>query len=114
MKSEAVRRFNGLKRRAKDRDIRVELTLDQFKQITAKPCVYCGRFTKGKKHTGVDRIDSNLDYTLSNSAPCCRFCNLAKNDLSVEEFVGNVLRVCLFQFAPEVLAEPCSRVENWV
>jgi hypothetical protein len=37
-------------------------------------------------HNGIDRLDNALGYTTANSVPCCKPCNQAKNDRSVDEF----------------------------
>jgi len=39
-------------------------------------------------YNGLDRIDSKAEYTIDNVVACCRRCNVAKNDMSAQEFMG--------------------------
>jgi hypothetical protein len=74
-----------------------DLTIDEFHELTQKPCFYCGREPSQKITTktnngpfiynGIDRIDNNLGYTLSNSRTCCKECNMAKGSLSEQDFL---------------------------
>lgn len=69
------------------------LSLQEFADLTQKPCVYCGGFSPGKQHNGIDRIDSALGYTKDNTQTCCSVCNTAKRDYSHAEFMAYLLRV---------------------
>jgi len=54
-----------------------ELTVEQFVELTSKPCDYC----EGKvSDTGrsLDRIDNNVGYIMGNVVPCCGTCNEIK------------------------------------
>ena len=48
------------------------------------------------KCNGIDRIDSSKGYTVENSVPCCKYCNTAKNTMSVDEFLKWIGRVYKF------------------
>lgn len=77
-----------------------QLTLDEFANITKKPCRYCGveprRTVKRKKSpnpieclaNGIDRLDNSVGYTTDNSVPCCETCNRAKLAMTEGEFVS--------------------------
>jgi hypothetical protein len=39
------------------------------------------------KINGIDRADNALGYTVENSVSCCKICNIAKRDLTIEEFI---------------------------
>lgn len=97
------------------------LTFDDFYQLSQMSCHYCGvepsqKFnwfnvgrnkTKASKFTrdngefiynGIDRIDSSLGHIIGNVVPCCKTCNFAKRNMSVEEFkswVSRVFRHCI-------------------
>lgn len=70
------------------------LTQDQFEQITAETCVYCGaspQMRSKSRHAsysmnGIDRRDNNQGYVLVNCVPCCSTCNVAKASMSFDEF----------------------------
>ena len=88
------------------------ITMEEFKTVINQPCVYCGMensdttkepysyvykrknldggqidFDYEMHHNGVDRIDSSIGYEPGNVVSCCKFCNMAKNDRSREEFL---------------------------
>lgn len=88
---------------AKKRGFTFNLTDDQFYDIIQQPCTYCGRqkcnsvswtrkrilITKIKHdfyYTGIDRVDSLIGYEINNVVPCCKICNVAKSNLTLEEF----------------------------
>jgi hypothetical protein len=80
------------------------LTLEEFYVLSQKKCFYCNcdlsnSFCKFSRHSakktkelgkfiynGLDRVDSNLPHNKDNVVPCCKYCNFAKSDLSLEEF----------------------------
>lgn len=72
------KRFDRYMTDAARRGYRFELTLGQFVEITAKGCAYCGE--TGPK-TGLDRVDTNGNYEISNVVGCCWPCNKIKCDL---------------------------------
>lgn len=106
--------YEKLKRRHKKYNSSSEdvISFYYFFKIVKKPCYYCGCENsdstldtlvykningirqKGMPttdyvfyHNGIDRIDSNIGYIESNCVPCCKFCNIAKSDRSVDEFL---------------------------
>lgn len=57
-------------------------------------CVYCGA---RDKHMGLDRVDSKVkSYCIGNIVPSCTACNVAKHEMSVEEFLTWIKRVYEF------------------
>lgn len=91
-KSSAIKR--GLKWDIKDQE-----AFDIFKQN----CYVCGIVpSQVRRHghsfgdftyTGIDRIDNKLGYTSNNVRPTCKRCNVAKNDMTEEEFVSWLKRI---------------------
>lgn len=93
------------KRGAKFRDLVWELSREEFLYLTNEPCFYCkskpqnvsknrGGFADGNFiYNGIDRKDSKVGYVLSNCVPCCKRCNIAKSDMSIEEFLEWVDKV---------------------
>lgn len=73
-----------------------DLTLEQFIEKSRQDCFYCGEPptpTKGYRSwsayiltNGLDRVDSDVGYLYENVVPCCKYCNFAKSDRSIEEF----------------------------
>lgn len=93
-------------RRAVDRDESFDLSVDDVRELSFSPCVYCGgppsnKITEtknrkgepswigsGVKYNGLDRIDSSVGYTKGNVVAACWCCNRMKRNLSVEDFLG--------------------------
>ena len=71
--------------------------------LMAHSCHYCGGLPsnctmRGDMHgafiyTGIDRIDNTKGYATDNVSPCCRRCNIAKNDMSQSEFYQLISRI---------------------
>lgn len=73
--------------------------------LSKLPCYYCGlensNFIKDRikkndlviKFNGLDRIDSNDGYYLSNVVSCCKYCNCAKNTMTQDEFKNFIIRL---------------------
>lgn len=73
-----------------------DMTEEEFDIITSQTCYYCGEYTEilnGKGYVGIDRIDSFRGYEKDNIVPCCKWCNIMKNDLSQEEFYQQINRI---------------------
>lgn len=73
-------RYAALLHAAKARGIEVRLTLDEYRQVTASDCFYCGGDLPFAGY-GLDRKDPSGAYTLDNVVPCCKVCNRIKTDL---------------------------------
>ena len=94
------------KNSAKDRNLSFKLTKEEFIELTQSLCHYCGvspsQECKGRNHgsymyNGIDREDSKKGYTIENCVPCCKTCNFAKNNLSLEEFLAWIDRLVKFR-----------------
>lgn len=91
------------KNKARKRKIEYNLSRDEFLKLTNSDCYYCGikpsQIKKVKTRTassgeyiynGIDRIDSNKNYEIDNCVSCCKYCNFAKNDLSIQDFFEQI------------------------
>jgi len=88
---------------AKKRGYNYDLTEEQFKEITQRDCYYCGAKPNNvsKRSTrfgdyiynGLDRIDNEKGYIFNNVVSCCKFCNQAKSNFTLQEFKDWVERV---------------------
>ena len=78
--------YGRYKHRAATKGHSFELTLEQFLLLLNQSCHYCNAAPPG----GIDRKDNFQGYTLTNSLPCCKRCNLAKNDMDYEEFLNHI------------------------
>lgn len=81
-----------------------EMEFEDFHIISQQPCYYCGEMPSNvqngadkkssenmKKngyftYNGLDRLDSNKPHSKKNCVACCKYCNYAKRERTVEEF----------------------------
>lgn len=90
---------------ARNRKLAFDLTRDQFREITGKVCYYCGTppsncaKKKGAPgqylYNGIDRLNNNEGYVLGNVEAACFYCNRAKMDQSVSQFLERVKQTYL-------------------
>lgn len=93
--------YSAYKNNARNRGLSFDLDKDYFIKLLSMNCSYCGiepssiydksyyRIT----YNGIDRIDNNIGYIKSNVVTCCKICNIAKNNLSFEDFYDWVHRI---------------------
>ena len=77
--------YSNLKSNAIRRNIKFDLTLDQYKAKRKMPCHYC---IKKLEETGncLDRVDNSIRiYNDINTVPCCHICNYLKSGILTEE-----------------------------
>jgi hypothetical protein len=81
------RRFTEAKSMAKKRDIEWSLTLEEYVDLIILPCYYCANKLGEpvKRSIGLDRLDSNKGYELTNVVSCCNNCNVMKNSFLTPE-----------------------------
>jgi hypothetical protein len=68
------------------------LTFDDFMAYWQAPCHWCGYKVRT---IGLDRVKSDGGYTKDNVVSSCKYCNMAKSDLTPAQFVAlcsNVVR----------------------
>ncbi len=64
---------------AKKRKKSFKLSEEEFNSIVTSNCFYCGKPPKeGEYGNGIDRINNDLGYEISNCVPCCSPCNYLK------------------------------------
>ena len=96
--------YRGYVKGAEKRDIKFDLTIEQFEEITSHNCHYCNALPlKERKGTpflngfykgnGVDRKENYLGYSATNCVPCCETCNFAKRSMNYNEFKSWISRV---------------------
>lgn len=90
------RRYSRYIKRAKDYNMKFELSKTEFDYITKQPCHYCGDYSaeyQGNKINGIDRVDSKLGYITGNIVPCCTICNRMKLDYEEEEWIKHMKQI---------------------
>lgn len=78
-----------------------DIDINEFYSLSQIRCFYCGLEKSNKYnnyyYNGLDRINSNLLHTKNNVVPCCKHCNFAKSNLSLEEFNNWINKVKSYQ-----------------
>lgn len=92
-----LQKFNGYRRAATKRGWSFKVTYEQFMSFWQKPCVYCG---EDIETIGMDRMDNEKGYEISNIVPCCTWCNYAKRQLSREMFLAKCRAVAAMHPTP--------------
>ena len=82
------------------------LSFDDFVNISTQKCFYCGAEPEiqyrqqtgcnemlGDKFNGIDRINSDLGYSIDNCVPCCSICNMMKTNYTKEYFLNHIKKI---------------------
>jgi hypothetical protein len=94
--------FNAYKYGAKKRGYDFLINKKDFFDIVIQNCYYCNRPPSNTKRTksgsqfiysGLDRLNNDIGYQISNIVPCCRTCNVAKNNMSYADFKDWITQV---------------------
>lgn len=93
---------------ARKRGLAFELSDEEFRNLTAGLCCYCGAApSRIVKPTGlalsgnyicngIDRIENSAGYILENCATCCSDCNYAKKSMTKDGFESWLRRASAF------------------
>jgi hypothetical protein len=95
--------MTAYRRSAEVRGKQFLLTKEQAVKLFESNCFYCGSepsnlmsaktYNGGYIYNGIDRIDSEKDYTVENSVSCCFLCNRMKSDMSQDVFLSHVHKI---------------------
>ena len=88
---------------AKERNYAWNLTKEQFRLIIKQNCFYCGVEPKQGKnmnrvsgafiYNGIDRVNNEIGYEITNVVSCCGVCNIAKRVMTQQEFLEHVNKI---------------------
>lgn len=96
--------YQNYKNNARQRGHVFALDREQVKSLNKAPCCYCGsppgqvwvglaKQAQPYFYNGIDRVDPARGYEPDNVVSCCGTCNVAKNDMSYQEFVEWINKV---------------------
>ena len=85
--------YNEYKRRADNKSLLFEITNDEYVELLANNCYLCGRDGGDEFTNGIDRIDNNLGYIMTNVKSCCGSCNYIKKDTGLNELFEKMLMI---------------------
>jgi len=83
-------RYKEYKKGADQRNLSFSITIDEFITFWGKPCHYCGDKILS---IGLDRVDNNLGYELSNIKACCFPCNQMKSNKNLDEWIDRMKKI---------------------
>jgi hypothetical protein len=101
-------RYGQYKKSAKKAGREFLLSIDDFTKLISSNCVYCGAcpssVVKARGvyqidfwYNGIDRVNNDEGYRLSNAAPCCVTCNLMKRSMTADNFIAHIRRISNYQ-----------------
>jgi hypothetical protein len=88
--------YDNYVRDASKKNIKIELTFDEFVEIVKSPCYYCG-IIQDKGFNGIDKMNYSKGYIKENSISCCTICNFMKGTLTPEIFLKRVEHILTYQ-----------------
>jgi len=92
-------RFRQYRRSANKKGLSFEISLDDFCCLIKANCHYCStppllstdkKLFKPFHFNGVDRVDNLKGYTKDNIVTCCKICNYAKRNMTLDAFKTHV------------------------
>ena len=66
------------------------MSYQEFLQFLNKKCFYCRKDIQG---IGIDRVDNQKGYSLSNAVACCTVCNYMKRQMSKSDFIQHCQQI---------------------
>lgn len=79
------------------------IDFNYFKKLLISNCFYCNiepsntyfKSYYNVKYNGIDRINNKIGYIESNIVPCCKMCNISKNNYDMENFLNWIERISI-------------------
>lgn len=93
--------FCDYRKSARNKQLRFELSKEEFKILIKSNCYYCGDTPSNHltqhghpfKYQGINRLDNMQGYIPGNVVPCCIRCNKWKNNLTPAEFEAHIVKI---------------------
>lgn len=97
--------FDRFNKRYSKKGLNCNIKGKELLELLKSDCHYCGQepsnsleykqkyFSYSFKYNGLDRVNSSKGYIKGNVVPCCKKCNLAKSDMSYQDFINHIKRI---------------------
>ena len=74
-----------------------------FKEHFTMPCYHCGvtPVMRNGELNGLDRINNNIGYVVSNVVSCCGPCNIMRGTMSMDHFKEQIRNIYIHSIMPE-------------
>jgi len=102
--------WRAIQRGAISRSLLCTLTLDEFEKLAVQSCYYCG-FISSIRLNGIDRVNNNKGYILSNCVSCCTMCNIMKQTQTPNEFLDKANAISVHSKTGTPISE--ETVKKW-
>ena len=91
--------FGSIRKVYRTKGQEYKLTDEELHKLITSNCYYCDAIpsnvmkdTRDKNripftYNGIDRFDNTLGYVVNNCVTCCKRCNVAKNDMTYNDFI---------------------------
>lgn len=86
------------------------LTEHEVRTLTSANCYYCntgpsntmnvGRAYGEYKYNGIDRVNNDHGYTITNVVTCCKHCNYAKRNMTLSDFLNLIQKIYQHRIEP--------------
>lgn len=87
-------KFTHFKAECRRRNIDMNIDLKFFETNFHKDCFYCGDISDSSAYgSRMDRINSDLGYSKDNIVPCCKKCNVMKNEFTLKDFLQQIEKI---------------------
>ena len=88
------RRHSQLKTSSKRRGLECNITEEYYKVLMSEAiCHYCHSHIGETSGYALDRVDNLKGYLTDNVVPCCKLCNVMKNNLSEIDFEEHIIKI---------------------
>jgi len=95
--------FKTYEKTALKRNIEFKLSFEELNSLIEKPCYYCNEKSsniiksrwgaKDYSYNGIDRVNNDLGYDLSNCVSCCDKCNWMKREFKKDDFINHINKI---------------------
>lgn len=81
------------KHRANKKRIAFDITNEMYNKMIQSPCYICGKEGNRLHNNGIDRINNQEGYTITNIQPCCSECNYMKRDYNMNDWIDKMRKI---------------------
>jgi hypothetical protein len=85
--------YSEYKKRAEQKGLAFELSVEDFDKLILENCYICGKKTDENHINGVDRFDNEQGYTFHNSNACCGECNCMKKEIDYDVLLAQFKKI---------------------
>ena len=85
--------YSKYKYRARKKGLAFDITKERYNKMIQSPCYICGKEGNHKHNNGIDRIDNQQGYTITNIQACCSECNYMKRDYDMNDWIGKMSKI---------------------